>query len=102
MCPIHTPEEEEEKARVFNSGGEVRKINNEELIFVRGRLFPSLHVSRSIGDVIAHVIGVINEPFIKIYDVTVFDTFLIITNNSVFWHLTEDEIINLLVGFSLK
>lgn len=80
----------------------MRRINNEELIFVRGRLFPSLHVSRSIGDVIAHVIGVINEPFIKIYDVTVFDTFLIITNNSVFWHLTEDEIINLLVGFSLK
>lgn len=56
---MHTPIENSEKSRIFNSGGEVRKnAQGEEYVYVRGRLYPQLHVTRSLGDVIAHVIGV--------------------------------------------
>ena len=39
-------------------------------VFVRGRPFPGLSMSRSIGDTIAALVGVISEPEVKIYSIT--------------------------------
>ncbi|CAD8140542.1 unnamed protein product [Paramecium pentaurelia] len=100
--PIHTPNESSEKARIFNSGGEVRKIpQGEEYVFVRGRLYPQLHVTRSLGDVIAHVIGVSSQPFFREYDITIKDTFLILSTASVYAYQDENDVMNHLSGFSL-
>ncbi|CAK85017.1 unnamed protein product (macronuclear) [Paramecium tetraurelia] len=100
--PIHTPSDSSEKARIFNSGGEVRKIpQGEEYVFVRGRLYPQLHVTRSLGDVIAHVIGVSSQPFFREYDITIKDTFLILSTASVYAYQEENDIMSQLKGFSL-
>ena len=41
LTPVHCPLDYNEKARIFTSGGEVRKVKMEdEYIYVRGRLYP--------------------------------------------------------------
>ncbi|CAD8057331.1 unnamed protein product [Paramecium sonneborni] len=102
ILPMHTPNDNSEKARIFNSGGEVRKNpQGDEYVFVRGRLYPQLHVTRSLGDVIAHVIGVSSQPYFLEYDITYQDTFLILSTSPVFSYQDENDIINHLNGFSL-
>ncbi|CAD8055659.1 unnamed protein product [Paramecium sonneborni] len=102
ILPMHTPVDNSEKARIFNSGGEVRKnLQGEEYVFVRGRLYPQLHVTRSLGDVIAHVIGVSSQPYFLEYDITYQDTFLILSTSAVFSYQDQNDIMNHLSGFSL-
>lgn len=61
-----------------------------------------MHVTRSIGDLVGHVIGVSSEPFIKEYDITPFDTFLTVTTAPTFLYMEQEEIMNHLTGFTLK
>ncbi|CAD8150500.1 unnamed protein product [Paramecium pentaurelia] len=103
ILPIHSPSDNIEKTRIFNSGGEVRKNHQgEEYVFVRGRLYPQLHVSRSIGDAIAHVIGVSSEPSFREYDITNQDVFLVLSTSPAFVYQVDDDIKNHLSGFSLS
>ncbi|CAK56398.1 unnamed protein product (macronuclear) [Paramecium tetraurelia] len=103
ILPTHSPSDHSEKTRIFNSGGEVRKNpQGEEYIFVRGRLYPQLHVSRSIGDLIAHDIGVLSEPNFREYDITNQDVFLVLTTSPTFAYQVDDDVKNHLSGFSLS
>lgn len=59
----------EEIKRIYESGGEIREIAGEEKarIFVKGKYYPALITTRSIGDEIASQIGVQHEPHITKY-----------------------------------
>jgi len=60
-------------------------------------------VSRSIGDVIAHVIGVSSEPSFREYDITNRDIFLVLSTSPAFaYQADDDDIKNHLSGFSLS
>jgi hypothetical protein len=74
----------------------------EEFVYVRGRLYPQLHVTRSIGDLIGHVIGLNSVPFIKEYDITHNDTFLLLSTAPTFLYMEQDEIMNHLTGFTMR
>jgi hypothetical protein len=39
-------------------------------IYVRGRTFPGLSTSRSLGDLLAHHIGVTSEPSVRIINLS--------------------------------
>lgn len=58
-------------------------------------------MTRSLGDVIAHVIGVSSQPFFREYDITIKDTFLILSTASVYAYQDENDVMNHLSGFSL-
>ena len=53
-----------EVRRIYENGGELRKLQgeNKSRIFVKGKYFPGLINTRSIGDQIGRGIGVIAEP----------------------------------------
>ena len=59
----HLPKYHEEKMRIYRSGGEVKKWakDQSERIFFRGRNYPGILTTRSIGDRIAKRIGVISD-----------------------------------------
>ena len=65
------PENIEEKERIEKNGGELRKIieDNEEIgprrVWVKGKKYPGIAMSRSIGDSVAKEIGVCSIPEIK-------------------------------------
>lgn len=101
----HVPILPQEKKRIYQNGGEVRKLNNDyvEKVFVRGRIYPGLSVSRSIGDEVGAFIGVIDEPEINVYEINEqTDQFLLMGTKPVFNYLEDYEIINILSSFSGK
>jgi len=101
----HVPILPIEKKRIYQNGGEVRKLNNDyyEKVFVRGRIYPGLGVSRSIGDEVGALIGVIDEPEINVYEINdQTDQFLLLGSKPVFNYLEDYEIINILSSFSGK
>jgi len=59
----------EEIKRIYESGGEIRELAGEDKarIFVKGKYYPALITTRSIGDEIASQIGVKAEPHITRY-----------------------------------
>jgi len=59
----------EEVKRIYESGGEIRILSGEEKarIFVKGKYYPALTTTRTIGDEIASQIGVKPDPHIVRY-----------------------------------
>lgn len=67
LTPEHSPKVESEKIRIYNNRGETRtSLDNKVRIYVRARMYPGLSISRSLGDILAHHIGVTSEPNVKI------------------------------------
>lgn len=62
-CHPHTAKLASEKYRIYDNNGEVRQtIDQSDRVFLRGRMFPGMKTTRSLGDLIAHQIGVTSEP----------------------------------------
>eukprot|EP01016_Furgasonia_blochmanni_P020864 TRINITY_DN2325_c0_g1_i13.p1 TRINITY_DN2325_c0_g1~~TRINITY_DN2325_c0_g1_i13.p1 ORF type:complete len:485 (-),score=114.48 TRINITY_DN2325_c0_g1_i13:128-1582(-) len=102
----HTPEVHTEKARIFANGGETRCLKNdkekEERVFVRGRVYPGLEMTRSIGDDVAHLVGVLSDPEVLTYEISEQDIFLFMGTNTIFKHLDAIELVNILSSFSYR
>jgi len=60
----HKPQDDAERRRITSSGGNVAQIiaGTPHRVFVRGRDSPGLAMSRAVGDLVAHTVGVIHEP----------------------------------------
>lgn len=67
----HTPDLPKEKVRIYRSKGEVRVANGASVlkgeqpmlrVYHKGLEVPGLAVTRSLGDLNAHTIGVIEKP----------------------------------------
>mmetsp|Transcript_29291 Transcript_29291/g.97372 ORF Transcript_29291/g.97372 Transcript_29291/m.97372 type:complete len:465 (-) Transcript_29291:15-1409(-) len=63
----HKPQDAEERRRIIGSGGEVIRLPNDvpHRVFVRGRESPGLAMSRAVGDLLAHSVGVNHVPGFK-------------------------------------
>ena len=55
-------------------------------------MYPGLTISRSLGDLIAHQIGVTSEPDIEIKKLEPGDRFFTIASNGVWNHLQSDDV----------
>ncbi|KAL4433525.1 hypothetical protein ABPG74_002922 [Tetrahymena malaccensis] len=89
----HTPNNTVERNRIYREHGEVKRSQDfSEKVFVRGRDYPAIHITRSIGDLIAQQIGVISEPYIKHYDIDVNDSYLLIGTSGLFDLINTEEI----------
>ena len=93
------PSDENEKIRIYNHRGETRVSGNEKKtrIYVRARMYPGLSTSRSLGDVLAHHIGVTSEPDFKIHDFTNNDSdkFIVMGTDGIWDVINEQEIIDI-------
>ena len=101
----HKPDNEEEKKRIIDMGGIVSqcndlyddgKVGGPFRVWMKGCDYPGLAMSRSIGDKIAHSIGVINEPEIKEFNIKDDDKFIIMGSDGVWQFLNNNDIINIL------
>lgn len=72
LCNDHKPNLPKEKKRILNSGGDVKLLEGDipHRVFVRGRPFPGLAMSRSLGDFIAQMVGVSCEPEVFSHKIT--------------------------------
>ena len=90
----HKPEHPMECKRILQMGGEVGRVNwsNEGpcRVWLKGKEYPGLSISRSIGDLSVEDIGVISEP-----DVTVFDVYqlikIVVIGTDGLWEFLSNE-----------
>jgi len=88
----HKPNLPKEKKRINNAGGEVKLLEGDvpHRVFVRGRPFPGLAMSRSLGDFIAQMVGVTAEPEIFCRKLSGNDEFIVVASDGV-WEFLETK-----------
>lgn len=59
-------------------------------VFVRGRAFPGLAMSRAIGDQIANAVGVSSEPDVNVFPIEANDEFVILASDGV-WEFLKPK-----------
>ena len=86
----YKPEVPEEKARILIAGGMVERFKDNlglgdgpYRVFVPGKNFPGLAISRSIGDLMGKKLGVIAEPGIKEFTIGKNTKFVILCSDGV-------------------
>ncbi|OMJ67134.1 hypothetical protein SteCoe_35784 [Stentor coeruleus] len=101
------PNHEEELKRIYKAGGVVEKLSDNlgrpvgpYRVWKRRSNLPGLAMSRSIGDGIAHNVGVISSPITHTFPLyTAYDQFIILASDGV-WDVMENlEVVNLIERF---
>ena len=89
----HTPRNKQEKERIYLMGGEIRQFQkgDKERVCVRCRNYPGLTCTRSIGDLVAAKIGVIQEPSMQVKERNLKDQDAIIIGCELFWETITPE-----------
>ncbi|KAH0480086.1 MAG: uncharacterized protein KVP18_003711 [Porospora cf. gigantea A] len=88
----HKPERPEETARIVAAGGEVKHLSGDipHRVFLKQRMFPGLAMSRALGDLMAHTIGVTSVADIYCAKLSENDLFIIIASDGL-WEFTSSE-----------
>jgi len=60
---------------------------------------PGLAMSRSLGDTIAHEVGVVSIPEVKSFLVGIEDKFIVIGSDGVFEFLTNEDVAKIVLPF---
>ena len=98
----YKPELPEEASRIILAGGEVEQMKDEfgegsgpYRVWVRGKDYPGLAMSRSIGDLRGKTVGVIPDPGIMEYDLNKSTKFIIVCSDGVWEFLNNETIMNI-------
>jgi len=89
MSRDHTPELEEEKQRVIQMGGEVRPLLfrgqgfGPPRVWVRGSNRPGLCMTRSFGDIVAHMVGVSHLPELQFLTLRSTDKYIVVCSDGI-------------------
>ena len=99
------PDNEKEKSRIENMGGIVSqcndlyddgKIGGPFRIWIKGCDYPGIAMSRSIGDKIAHEIGVISEPEILLFNLDENSKYIIIGSDGIWQYFNSMDILDMI------
>ena len=100
----HKLTEPDEMKRIINNGGVIKQYyhdKNKEYIgpkrvFLNNIEIPGLPMSRSIGDSIAHNIGVISEPEIFKFNYKGNEKFIIVASDGIWKYIDSEECVNIM------
>ena len=100
----HKPGDPEENKRIINNNGRVKKCYDEDLkkylgpdrVWLKNKEEPGLAMSRSIGDKVAHSVGVIDEPEFKNFEYDGNEKFIIIASDGIWEYLHGDDCIKII------
>ena len=98
----HKPDTKGERERIIEMGGSIHSVydKGKEVgplrVWVKGKDIPGLGMSRSIGDKIAHTVGVISEPEITVHDLVKEDKCLLIASDGVWEYMTNKDCIDII------
>ena len=103
----HKPNQNEESQRIINNNGRIKRFYDEqhkkyigpERVWLKNKEEPGLAMTRSIGDKIAHSIGVIEEPEFKIYEYDGNEKFIIIASDGIWEYLNGDDCIKIVKNY---
>ena len=99
----HKPEIPEEKKRIEENGGRVDKIcgMGPFRVWFRDEDYPGLAMSRSIGDKLAHKVGVSDIPEIKEFIISDLEPLAVIVASDGVWEfMSNDEVKNIVLNYA--
>ena len=96
--------EPDEMKRIINNGGVIKQYYNDKnkeyigpkRVFLNNIEIPGLPMSRSIGDSIAHNIGVISEPEIFKFNYKGNEKFIIVASDGIWKYIDGEECVNIM------
>lgn len=94
----HKASLEAEQARITQAGGVVRRGgagDTNSRVYVRNTLHPGLAMSRSIGDLIAHTIGVSDEPDVSVLKAEETWRFVLLCSDGVWEFMSSQEAVDI-------
>ena len=103
----HKPSEPDENKRIINNNGRIKKCYDEDLkkylgpdrVWLKNKEEPGLAMTRSIGDKIAHTVGVTDEPEFKNFEYDGTEKFIIIASDGIWEYLHGDDCIKIVRPF---
>ena len=103
----HKPSEPDENKRIISNNGRIKKCYDQELkkylgpdrVWLKNKDEPGLAMTRSIGDRIAHSVGVSDEPEFKNYAYDGNEKFIIIASDGIWEYLHGDDCIKIVRPF---
>ena len=98
----HKPIEKDESSRIYKSGGEIQKLEDENggwtgplRVWAKNGIGPGLAMTRSFGDILGSTIGVISIPEINEYKLQKEDRAIIIASDGLWEYVSNKETINI-------
>ena len=105
----HKPNINGEKERIIKNGGRVEAYRDNEgnyvgpdRVWLQGGDLPGLAMSRSFGDEVAHLVGVITEPEIVEYYFCKEDKFIILGSDGLWEFINSEECVEIVKDFYLE
>ena len=103
----HKPNNPCEMKRILYEGGRINPFYDEELkkylgperVWLKNSDIPGLAMTRSIGDNVAHSVGVISEPEIIKYEFNGNEKFIILASDGIWEYIDSDECVNIIKDF---
>ena len=103
----HKPNLTSEMKRILINGGRIEPYYDEDLkkylgpkrVWLKDCDIPGLAMTRSIGDNVAHSVGVISEPEILKYDFNGNEKFIILASDGIWEYIDSDECVNIVKDF---
>jgi serine/threonine protein phosphatase PrpC len=99
----HKPELADERERIEASGGRIDKIYGmgPYRVWFKNEDYPGLAMSRSIGDKLAHKVGVSDVPEIKEFNISDVDPLAIVVASDGVWEfMSNEEVRNLVMNYA--
>ena len=104
----HKPDSPGEKERILSKGGMIAPCNDEIdiggpiRVWVEGEKFPGIAISRTLGDDVAHSVGVSCVPDVIIKDITEDICFLVIASDGVWEFLSNDKVKDIILPYYFR
>lgn len=102
----HKPTNPEEKNRILSSNGRVERLVDEMgqpmgpyRVWLQYAWIPGLAMSRALGDVLAHQVGVTSEPDHTVVELTPQDRFMILASDGVWEFISSKEAVDIAAQF---
>ncbi len=106
----HKPELEVEAKRILQKGGRIQAFKDDQTgeqvgpqrVWLADQDLPGLAMSRSLGDQVAHSVGVSSLPESKEFYLTRDDKFVVIATDGVWEFLSNEDVASIILPFFLE
>lgn len=97
----HRPTVEGERRRIQAAGGQVRRLDGDipHRVFLTGKMYPGLAMTRSIGDTVGVTAGVTSTPDVSYLKVQEDWRFVLICSDGIWEFITSQEAVDIVARF---
>eukprot|EP00443_Scrippsiella_acuminata_P126509 CAMPEP_0115583130 /NCGR_PEP_ID=MMETSP0272-20121206/6014_1 /TAXON_ID=71861 /ORGANISM="Scrippsiella trochoidea, Strain CCMP3099" /LENGTH=367 /DNA_ID=CAMNT_0003018133 /DNA_START=70 /DNA_END=1174 /DNA_ORIENTATION=+ len=94
----HKPTCESERRRIQAAGGQVRRLDGDipHRVFLSGKMYPGLAMTRSIGDTVGVTAGVTSNPDVRALKVQRDWRFLLLCSDGIWEFITSQEAVDII------